>query len=306
MIRYSLIVVVACFLLQHSLNAQQPPDAWNEFRGYRGSGVAARVNLPPSIDAKQPTWSQQVPPGHSSPILWQDRVVLTGVNEGRLATLVYDRQTGSIVWQRDCPLVPLETVYESSSPASSTPCTDGQRLYVYFGSYGLLCYDIDGNLLWSKSLPPPQSLYGMSTSPILVGDRLILVIDSDANLADSSVSRSRLVAFDKYTGDGVMALFGAPISRSDDAERAISAALDIVARIRKLSADLQAEGLPHPPIGIGINTANVIAGNVGTPSRFNYTVLGDGVNLAARLESLTKRYQVALVVGPETDRKSVV
>ena len=105
---------------------------------------------------------------------------------------------------------------------------------------------------------------------------------------------------DKYTGDGVMALFGAPISRSDDAERAISAALDIVARIRKLSVDLQAEGLPHPPIGIGINTASVIAGNVGTPSRFNYTVLGDGVNLAARLEGLTKRYQVAVVVGPQT------
>lgn len=105
---------------------------------------------------------------------------------------------------------------------------------------------------------------------------------------------------DKYTGDGVMALFGAPIARIDDPQRAILAALEIIATIDALGRDLAKEGLPHPSIGIGVNTSQVIAGNVGTPSRFNYTVLGDGVNLAARLENLTKRYQVPLVVGQQT------
>ncbi len=105
---------------------------------------------------------------------------------------------------------------------------------------------------------------------------------------------------DKYTGDGVMALFGAPIARIGDPRRAILAALEIVGRIEELGRDLAKEGLPNPAIGIGINTSQVIAGNVGTPSRFNYTVLGDGVNLAARLENLTKRYRVPLVVGQQT------
>lgn len=105
---------------------------------------------------------------------------------------------------------------------------------------------------------------------------------------------------DKYTGDGVMALFGAPIARTDDAGRAMQAAMTIVARIAQLGRQLADEGLPHPDIGIGINTARVIAGNIGSPSRLNYTVLGDGVNLAARLEGLTKRYQVPIVAGEAT------
>ncbi len=109
---------------------------------------------------------------------------------------------------------------------------------------------------------------------------------------------------DKYTGDGVMALFGAPIAREDDAARALAAALEMIDRIVALGRELAAAGLPHPEIGIGVNTANVIAGNVGTPSRFNYTVLGDGVNLAARLEALTKRYRVPLVVGQETRERA--
>lgn len=105
---------------------------------------------------------------------------------------------------------------------------------------------------------------------------------------------------DKYTGDGVMALFGAPITRVDDAERAIVAALEIERQIVILGRELADENLPHPRVGIGINSSKVIAGNIGTATRLNYTVLGDGVNLAARLESLTKRYRVPLVVGEET------
>ena len=109
---------------------------------------------------------------------------------------------------------------------------------------------------------------------------------------------------DKYIGDGVMALFGAPVTRPDDAQRAVEAALEIRRRIDRLRPELAARGLPHPEIGIGLNTARVVAGNIGSPSRLNYTVLGDGVNLASRLEGLTKRYHVPLVVGSRT-RESV-
>ncbi len=105
---------------------------------------------------------------------------------------------------------------------------------------------------------------------------------------------------DKYTGDGLMALFGAPIAREGDHLRAIQAALQIVRELKALSQQLQGESLPSPDVGIGLNTARVIAGNIGSASRLNYTVLGDGVNLAARFEGLTKRYQVPVVVGQET------
>ena len=105
---------------------------------------------------------------------------------------------------------------------------------------------------------------------------------------------------DKYTGDGVMALFGAPVSQGDDAKQALLAALEMKDKLDELTRKLALENLPDPDVGIGINTARVIAGNIGSHSRLNYTVLGDGVNLAARFEGLTKRYGVKIVVGETT------
>ena len=87
---------------------------------------------------------------------------------------------------------------------------------------------------------------------------------------------------DKYLGDGVMAIFGAPVMRSDDAQRALDCSLKIRSRVAALGPVLAARGLPHPDIGIGVNTSSVIAGNIGSPTRLNYTVLGDGVPLIHR------------------------
>jgi adenylate cyclase len=105
---------------------------------------------------------------------------------------------------------------------------------------------------------------------------------------------------DKYLGDGAMGVFGAPIARPDDVQRAVLAALEMRARVEALGPELVARGLPGPQIGIGVNTARMVAGNIGSPSRLNYTVLGDGVNLASRLEGLTKRYHVPIVCGSRT------
>jgi adenylate cyclase len=105
---------------------------------------------------------------------------------------------------------------------------------------------------------------------------------------------------DKYMGDGVMAIFGAPVTRADDAQRALNCALEVRRRVGALGPALAQRGLPHPEIGIGVNTCSVIAGNIGSPTRLNYTVLGDGVNLASRLEGLTKRYLVPIVAGSLT------
>ncbi|MBI5423400.1 MAG: HAMP domain-containing protein [Opitutae bacterium] len=93
---------------------------------------------------------------------------------------------------------------------------------------------------------------------------------------------------DKYIGDAIMALFGAPVATDGAAARAIAAAREMKAALADLNRELEAEGKPRLALGIGINTGRVIAGNMGSQTRLNYTVIGDGVNLAARLEGLTK------------------
>lgn len=141
-----------------------------------------------------------MPRGLSSPVLAQGRVFLTGVEDGRLVTIAFDAATGRRLWLRQAPAVPLETVHAFNSPATPSPCTDADRVYVYFGSYGLISYDLEGQEVWKKPIPTPKSLYGMATSPILHGELLILVLDNDANLADSKLSQSRILALQKQTG----------------------------------------------------------------------------------------------------------
>lgn len=99
---------------------------------------------------------------------------------------------------------------------------------------------------------------------------------------------------DKYVGDEIMALYGAPISHPDHAIRAISAAKLMVETLRKWNLELQAKGEPPIEMGIGIHTGIVVAGNMGAEDRLNYTVVGSNVNLAARLCKLAKPMQIII------------
>ncbi len=107
---------------------------------------------------------------------------------------------------------------------------------------------------------------------------------------------------DKYIGDAIMALFGAPVAVPDAASRAVDAARDMARALEILNAELRTEGKPVLVFGIGINTARVVAGNMGSKTRLNYTVIGDGVNLASRLEGLTKEpaYATPIIVSEAT------
>ncbi len=107
---------------------------------------------------------------------------------------------------------------------------------------------------------------------------------------------------DKFIGDAIMALFGAPVVDPVAADHALAAAQGMELALRTLNAELAVDGLPQLAVGIGINTARVVAGNMGSQRRLNYTVIGDGVNVAARLEALTKdpAYGTRILVSEST------
>jgi len=108
---------------------------------------------------------------------------------------------------------------------------------------------------------------------------------------------------DKFIGDGIMAAFGVPVSGPNDEDRAVRAALAMTAALRRWNAERAARGLDVVEMGIGINTAIVVAGPLGSPRQITYTVTGAGVNLAARLEKACKRFSTAILIGEETVRR---
>jgi adenylate cyclase len=107
---------------------------------------------------------------------------------------------------------------------------------------------------------------------------------------------------DKYRGDGIMAFWGAPRDQPDHALRACRAAYAMVQRLRGLQEEWSAQGLPRLSIGVGINSGVMTVGNVGSKQRFDYTAVGDAVNLAARLEEANKEYRTPIIVGEQTRR----
>jgi outer membrane protein assembly factor BamB len=197
-------------------------DNWPQFRGPHGAGVSTEPKLPIVWGAeKNLAWKVEVPGlGWSSPIVWGERLFLTtAVPEGEvekpdprmqlqgestsLRDVVYrweihclNRKTGQRIWKevaaRHKPTIPIHL---KNSYATETPVTDGERVYVYFGSAGLYCYDVAGKLRWKKDLGshPMRNGWGTGSSPVLDGDRLFVLYDNE--------EKSFLTAFNKKTGE---------------------------------------------------------------------------------------------------------
>ena len=109
---------------------------------------------------------------------------------------------------------------------------------------------------------------------------------------------------DKYIGDAMMAIFNAPMDLEDHEDKAINCAVDIIFNMAILNLEFQNEGLPPIAIGIGVNSGDAVIGNMGSKTRFDYTAIGDAVNMAARFESGTKEAGVDLLIGYSTAIKS--
>lgn len=169
---------------------------WPQFRG-PGAGAVATDGEPPIHfgPASNVLWKVALPSGNSSPVIWKDRIFLTAFHEPKLLTLCLNRQNGQVLWAHSVTPDKVEPINRTSTPAAPTPVTDGDQVYVYFGSFGLLAYDFEGRERWRRPLPPPVVDFGTGTSPILAGDLLILNRDQDLG--------SELLALDKRTGKTV-------------------------------------------------------------------------------------------------------
>lgn len=176
-------------------------ENWNQFRGPNGSGNANENFTPPiHISNDNIAWKTNIPEGLSSPVIYENRIFLTAIENNRLLTLCINASNGSIEWKSNAPECDIEKVHKTSSPAASTPFVDKEHVYVYFGSYGLICYTHEGVEKWSKKMPTPKSLYGMSTSPLVHKDNVILVLDNDNNIEKSLLSKSKIIALNRFNG----------------------------------------------------------------------------------------------------------
>jgi outer membrane protein assembly factor BamB len=189
--RNSALVVVLMLIAAAPARAAD----WAQFRGPNSSGIA--VGPAPPIEfgpGKNELWKVSLDSGHSSPCVVGDSIFLTTYDQPKkqLAVVCIARADGKIRWSRTVSAKQIEKGHPSFNPASSTPTSDGQRVVAYFGSFGLVCFDMDGTKLWDVPLPLAQSYGGAATSPIIVGDRVILY---RATYADHY-----LLALDKKTG----------------------------------------------------------------------------------------------------------
>jgi adenylate cyclase len=114
------------------------------------------------------------------------------------------------------------------------------------------------------------------------------------------VVRKHRGTLDKYIGDAIMAFWGAPVADDEHARNAVLTALEMQGELLKLNQTLTAKGWPALKIGVGVNTGPMTVGDMGSPVRKAYTVMGDAVNLGSRLEGITKQYGVGIMVGEET------
>ena len=178
-------------LLSLALVPADVPE-WGGFRGNNGAGVAESPGLPDKLSADAcGLWEASIPPGYSSPTVCGERVFLTAAEGKELSTICLDRATGEERWAKVIEFSGKRT--GANSPAAPSPVTDGRAVYVCFHDVGLIAYDLDGNEKWRQEMEGFDIPHGMSTSPVVHGDLVVLLIDQD--------SKSELVAFEKSTGE---------------------------------------------------------------------------------------------------------
>lgn len=194
------LVLSVLFLALFSVAARA--ENWPQWRGPRGDGSAEDPQLPIKWSATENIqWKVKVPAaGHASPIIWDQHVFLAGVKaDETLRTLTaLNRSTGEVLWEKQVLKAPLERIHKLNSHASSTPATDGKRVYVSFlneKKMHVTAYDFQGQEAWHAEPGVFSSVHGYCSSPILFENLVIINGDHDGD--------AYLVALDRETGHTV-------------------------------------------------------------------------------------------------------
>jgi outer membrane protein assembly factor BamB len=174
---------------------------WPQFRGFGGNGVVATQNQF-KVSAATVFWKSPVlAPGFNSPVVWSNRLFLSGGTAEKREVFCYDVADGKLLWQRaveNVPGSPVEVpeIQEMTGYAAPTMAADGQRAFVIFPNGDLAAFNFDGSLAWAKHLGVPKSMYGYASSLAIWPGKLIVQWDQD----EGAPGGSKLIAFDCATG----------------------------------------------------------------------------------------------------------
>lgn len=172
--------IFVCFAAS-AFGADASVDGWPQFRGPGGRGLGSKAATLPSEfgPSKALLWKTELPLGHGSPCVWGERIFVTAFEKEskKLELIAVNRRNGAVVWRSAIPASEIEPVHGVSSPATSTPVTDGGRIYVYTGSSGLAAFGWDGKLAWEYPMGVAKSPYGSGASPLLHGGLLLIARD---------------------------------------------------------------------------------------------------------------------------------
>jgi outer membrane protein assembly factor BamB len=178
-------VLVALSLLSLPAHASADSSDWPQFRGPGGVPYLKEGVVPTSPKV---AWAADLPGrGLSSPIVVGDRVIVTassGPKQDRLHVLCFGKSDGSKLWERELRATGRTMCHSKTSVAAPTPCSDGKRIFALWSSNDLAAFDLDGNLLWVRGLtvdyPNVSNSLGMSSSPLVVGETVVTVIENDS------------------------------------------------------------------------------------------------------------------------------
>ena len=189
----SAAVVLQMFgLLTPSLHAAN----WPAWRGPHGDGTSPERNVPLTWSATENVrWKIELPePGDSSPVVWEDKVFITQAREatGGRTVMCFNRRDGKLLWQQGTTWTEKEKRYGQNPYCAASPVTDGERVIAFFGSAGLLCWDMNGKELWRRDLGRHEHEWAYAASPLIHGDLCVLYFGPGLN--------ARLLGLDKRTG----------------------------------------------------------------------------------------------------------